>query len=464
MKNKNTLQRLSCFSDKLYYFKKTGLLFCCFIYVGSWTYAQSIPTPLHTYQSPDFIGLLDSSIYQQYPFIKFNKNHYQFYTENSPTFEHLFTKFRQLVYQKKGRLNFYQIGGSHIQADIYTQVVRQFTHNYWDGIPGARGLVFPFNLAGSNNPWNYQFTSNNHWTGYRSVRSRPDSVDYGLVGDAISCSDTYITLQFKYQQPKIETPITHIRLYHNKGIIPYRFYYQIDKGIVLKQNTNTEEGYTDTYFSNSVKSFIIHFIQKEDTILATLSHKSLFIYGLYLDNNLPGVAYSGIGANGADLDAYLNNPNFIQQLSDFPPDFFAIAIGTNDGNVPYHNFYPEIYKAKMDTLIRWVLKANADCAILLTVPNDAYFESKIPNPNIAREKKALIALAKKYQIPIWDLYGIMGGLGSSQTWYEYQLMRKRKIHFTTDGYRLYGKLYFAAFLKWLAQMENRKYPCLIKND
>ncbi|HEU0228814.1 MAG TPA: GDSL-type esterase/lipase family protein, partial [Arachidicoccus soli] len=375
-------------------------------------------TPLDDYKNPDFIHVLDTAIQSKYLFIHFNENHYEFLSANSPNFEHLFFKISQLVRYKGSKLNFYQIGGSHIQADIYTGVVRSYLQNYWQDLPGARGLVFPFELAGSNNPWNYIFSSKNKWTGYRSVLEQPDSVDYGLEGDAIACSDNYITLKFEYRDKTKGQNITHIRLYHNKGNLPYRFYYQIDKGIVLNQKTNTEEGYTDTYFSKPIHTFVLHFVKKKAEAIKDIKYKSLFIYGLYLDNNLPGISFSGIGSNGASLETYIHNPNFIQQLSDFPPDFFAIAIGTNDGNVPAADFRPEEYKAKMDTLIQLVLKSNPNCAILLTVPNDAYFENKIPNVNMAKERKALMELAVQHDIPIWDLYGIMGGLGSSETWYK----------------------------------------------
>lgn len=444
--------------------KNKGIFLLFLLVISTFSFAQENTSSLNKYKNKSFVGEMDTSLQTTYPFIHFERNNYRFFTPNSPNFEYLFFKLQQLVNYKKGQLNFYQIGGSHIQADIYTNVMRQQLHQYWKNVPGARGLIFPFGLAGSNNPWNYSFHSKNHWTGYRSVVNRPDSVDFGLDGDAITSSDTYIQLQFNYKNPIKGTPITHIRLYHNKGNMPYRFYYQVDKGMVLTQKTNQKEGFTDTYFSQPVKSFTLHFIQKSDSAIADIPSKNLFIYGFYLGNQLPGIVFSGIGSNGASLDTYLENPNFEKQLADFPPDFFAIAIGTNDGNKPYDDFYPLAYKAKMDSLIQLVLQANPKCAILLTVPNDSYFEVTQLNKNIAREREMLIELAKKYKFPIWDLYGIMGGLGSSQTWYEHHLMRPHKIHFTADGYRLYGNLYFAAFIKWIDQMEKRHTHSILHRD
>jgi hypothetical protein len=54
---------------------------------------------------------------------------------------------------------------------------------------------------------------------------------------------------------------------------------------------------------------------------------------------------------------------------------------------------------------------------------------------------------------VWDLYGLMGGLGSSKTWQRNQLMRSDKIHFTQKGYHFKGELFIDAFLKYIDQMD-----------
>jgi hypothetical protein len=54
---------------------------------------------------------------------------------------------------------------------------------------------------------------------------------------------------------------------------------------------------------------------------------------------------------------------------------------------------------------------------------------------------------------VWDLYGIMGGLGSSKTWKINKLMRSDLVHFTHQGYHFKGELYIDALLKFMDQME-----------
>ena len=76
------------------------------------------------------------------------------------------------------------------------------------------------------------------------------------------------------------------------------------------------------------------------------------------------------------------------------------------------------------------------------------------NKNIARERDVIIELAEEYNMAVWDLYGLMGGLGSSKTWRNNELMRGDMIHFTFQGYHFKAELYLDALLKYMDQFED----------
>ena len=222
-----------------------------------------------------------------------------------------------------------------------------------------------------------------------------------------------------------------------------------DEILVIKVTQNLELGYSDIYFCDPVETLNIQFCR-------TQRHApELEIHGFLMMNDLPGFSYTSIGVNGAGLYTYLDNIRFEEQLRTYPPDFFAYSVGTNDGNVPYADFNPEVYKSNLEMMMQIALRANPDCALLLTVPNDSYYRRRYLNRNIAREREVIIELAEKYDMAVWDLYGIMGGLGSSKTWKVNQLMRGDLIHFTQEGYHFKGALYIDALLKFMDQMERR---------
>jgi lysophospholipase L1-like esterase len=405
-------------------------------------------SPLNTYFFPAFLNI-DTNLHHKYPFINFSENCFRFYTPNSKNWEKLYRDFGAMVNSKDRKLNFYHIGGSHLQADIYTHDIRTYMQTHWNDLPGERGLIFPFDLAKTNNPWNYEFRSPNVWKNYRSVNARPEGVDFGLLGAVVECDDSVISVRFRYEKTDTRPGFTRLRIYHNKGYFPYELNFGEHEILVVDTYHNEALGYTETIFTDPVDTFDLQFIR------TSTKPFNLQVHAFQLSNAHPGVSYTAIGINGAGLYTYLANKNFEEQLKESPPDFFAFSVGTNDANVPYGSFKPEVYKRNLENLILKVLRANPNCAILLTVPNDAYFKKQYPNKNVARQREMIIELAKKYEFPVWDFYGVMGELGSSKRWMTADLMRPDFVHFTAIGYHLKAELFIDAFEKWLQQMEKR---------
>lgn len=421
-------------------------LFCLPLLASS----QDSLVSLAEYANPDFRNM-DTSYQSTYPFVHYEVNNYKFHSERSPNFETLYRKLTDMIATKKGKLNFYHIGGSHIQADIYSHDAREFLESNWEGLQGERGFVFPFDLARTNNPANYEFSSPNKWRAYRSVVHSPlkHNIDYGLLGAMITCADSAITIKFKHDRTKVASPINHIRIYHNIGDFPYWMHFGADELLVWKTIHNPEVGYTDVYLTDPVDTLNIQFQRTAQHV------PELEIYGFIMMNDQPGISYTSIGINGAGLYTYLGNKRFEEQLKSYPPDFFSYSVGTNDGNTTYARFKPEVYKRNLEKMMQMALRANPDCALLLTVPNDSYYRRRSLNKNIARERTVIRELAEEYKMAVWDLYGVMGELGSSKTWKNNKLMRSDLVHFTSEGYHFKGELYIDAFLKYMDQMESK---------
>lgn len=404
--------------------------------------------PLSTYCFPNFQEI-DSADVLNYAFIDPSVNHFRFYCENSTNWELLAQRMDSLIQFKQGKMHFYHIGGSHLQADIYTHDIRTFLQSNWEGIPGERGMVFPFKLAHTNNPSNYEFTSPNTWTAFRSVTTNPSTLDYGVMGAAITCNDSVINLYFRHNRSSVQPPFTTVRILHNKGELPFDINFGGDEILVESIVQNPNLGYSEITFSDPIDVLDVQFSRKNQLSL------ELEIYGFQFLNELPGISYTSIGVNGAGLYTYLGCKNFEEQLAIYPPDFFAFSVGTNDGNVPYDQFDPQVYKRNLEKMIQKVLRVNPNCAILLTVPNDSYYHQRYLNRNIAREREMIIELAETYRAAVWDFYGIMGELGSSKLWKNSGLMQSDLVHFTTNGYHLKGELFTDSFLKFLRQMHER---------
>ncbi len=423
-------------------------LFALLLLFSVSTFSQTKKS-LNKYHFAGFL-MLEKAYDSLFPFVRYEKNNFAFYTPVAPNHKGFYDKFERVIKQKQGKLNLYHLGGSHLQADIYTHDIRTFLQTHWQGLAGERAWVFPFNLAHSNNPGNYRFESDNTWKGYRSAKQKQAHIpyDYGLLGYVMTTKDSVANLHFYYRKTEVKPPIQHIKILHNRGAFPYEINFGDKEQFVIKSVHNPRVGSTDVYFSIPIYEFDLQFVKTTDL------DEELEIYGFLLTNDEPGFSYSAIGVNGAGLYTYLDNRRFKEQLEMYPPDMFVFSVGTNDGNVPYNKFHPETYKSNLIKMIDLVLSVNPDCAIFLTVPNDSFYKRRYLNRNIARERKIIVEVAKKYQLPVWDLYGLMGELGSSKIWLKNQLMRPDLIHFTFEGYHFKGKLFIDAFMKYLKEMED----------
>ncbi|MEY3086346.1 MAG: hypothetical protein RLZ93_265 [Bacteroidota bacterium] len=396
----------------------------------------------------DSLSKVEQEIARTYPFIEVQCNQFQFFGNESPNWMLLNRELSQMIESGKGKLNFYHIGGSHLQADIYSHDFRTFLQSNWPGLSGERGLVFPYNLAHTNNPSNYDFSSPNTWRGYRSVTQRSEDFDYGLSGAAITCADSLVVINFKHLRTLVKPPFDRLRIYHNTGEFPYELNFGDQELLVTDVAHYPEMGYTEVRFSDHLDSLDLLFVKKINTPFA------LELFGFEFLNDLPGITHTAIGINGASLPTYLANTNFSRDLQLRPPDLFILSVGTNDAHCSYDAFDPLVYKANLEKLILQILESNPNCAILLTVPNDDYYMRKYPNRNTARQREVIFQLAAQYQMAVWDFYGIMGELGSSKTWKTAGLMQADYVHFTGTGYHLKGTLLIEAFKKNLSSLHN----------
>ena len=61
---------------------------------------------------------IDTNAMNQFPFIDFDQNYFQFPSDSNPNWDYLYENLDSMILLKDRKLQFYHIGGSHIQADI----------------------------------------------------------------------------------------------------------------------------------------------------------------------------------------------------------------------------------------------------------------------------------------------------------------------------------------------------------
>ncbi|KPK85270.1 MAG: hypothetical protein AMS27_07840 [Bacteroides sp. SM23_62_1] len=374
---------------------------------------------------------------ESYDFIRYDLNRFNFYG-NDTNYTHLHQLYDDLILKGEGKMKIVHIGGSHIQADIYSNRMRKRLQTFHPGMNGGRGFVFPYSIAGTTNPSNYYVRYSGEWESCRNVETKKQCV-LGLSGILVATHDTTASFSIKLSD-RADT-------YYDFNII--RIFYENDSASfnleastscnIMEVIENKELGYRLYKLDRYTDSVCL-------SVKKTNSFQDHFIfYGMSLETEDPGVVYHSIGINGAKLTSYLRCNLLEEHLKALEPDWIILSIGTNDAN--YRYFKPEEYKQHYDSLISIITRAIPGAAILLTVPNDSYLYRRYVNRNTEEVKKVIEEIAVNYNCGVWDFYTIMGGLNSIVAWQHFNLAARDRIHFTVSGYLLMGDLFFDAFLK-----------------
>ncbi len=372
-------------------------------------------------------------------FMTFENNIIIFPNGNSlPLF---YEKLDRLLFDGEGYINILHIGGSHVQAGVFTESIRNNLLSAYPHINSGLGIIFPFSAAKTNNPHPYKTTYQGKWSSYRNV-NKEIVYPLGLNGILLVSQDEEAAFSISMRkQDSLRFDFNIIRLlgYCDSGRVkPY-----------IHTAKETVEGVYDSVsksylfvLTEYVDSFSVSFHQVIDSLW-----EPFYIRGLLLDNQLPGITYHSVGVNGASVPSYLKCDYLEKDLAFIKPDLCVFAIGINDASGD--SFDTVAFKQNYDALIRRIRSVSPDCEFVFITNNDSYQRHRRKyhnNANGLLAKQAFYQLAEKYHAGVWDLFTLMGGLRSMKQWEAQGLAQRDKVHFTSQGYKLLGNLFYNALI------------------
>lgn len=385
---------------------------------------------------------VSQGIYQisnSYPFIELYKNNLQFYGDSSQ-FNTVFQKIDSLAFLGKGKLSILHIGGSHVQGGTLQRTLRSKFNNIVPGIGGERGFFFPYKMAHSNMPTDYNVEFTGEWTGSRCTK-KSSVRTWGMSGYNATTSDSSSQIKIYMEDEEGE----------NYRFNKVRIFYQMDYD---SYPTQLDSIYGDASSTvDSVGQFVEYsFDRTYDTLSfsvfktdAIQTHFTL--RGIQYITDESGITYHTIGVNGASVPNYLHCDDFENEISYLAPNLVIFGIGINDAHGSSTNrFIQQEYEDNYRELISWFKKANPDVNFIFLTNNDSYYRKQYPNQSVYKVVKAMKNLAKENNGVVWDLFEIMGGIGSIKLWQKTGLAKADKVHFTTQGYQLQSDLFFETFL------------------
>ncbi len=378
-------------------------------------------------------------------FARFERNQI-LYPGDSLAMERFFTKLDSVLFLGLGNVSIMHIGGSHVQAGVFTQQFRNDLLSISTDLIGGQNFVFPFAAGGTNNPSHFLVSSTGSWEYSRNAVLKKTDKRMGLAGATITTSDASASVSIVSRECR-PTPLSPVFEFNKVTLVGFSETENVTPVIGYKGDTvkGSFNDYQSTY------TFQLPAFTDSICIFFEAMPGEFTLQGVLLENGMPGISVHGVGVNGASVPSYLRCDDFERDLNLIRPDLIIFGIGINDA--AENDFDATVFKNNYDELINVIKRVNPDCALLFVTNNDSYKRVKVKrktrykvNPNGSIVERAFLEMGKQYNAAVWNQFDIMGGLRSMKDWENAGLAQKDKVHFTSSGYKLVGDLLYNALI------------------
>jgi len=414
---------------------------------------------------------------------------------NTKALDKFFEKLYLLETAKTGKIRVVHIGDSHIQADLFTGVIRKNLQDKFGN--GGLGFSFPHNLARTNGSYFIRYSSNESWNNHRITKEKNGS-PIGLSGISLTTKAKDFAVEinvkdnaYQFNTLKIISPnnasmfdvATSSKTIVLESNVPKKIKHKIKNGeaisiIADKYNISVAElkranglksdkiraGKTLKIPTNEMqkrsvkRSQFIPLSLNEETnahtfhsetpmdkiyLIPNKATNSFALNGLVFENDAPGITYSAIGVNGAKASDYNKYPLFFDQVPALEADLIIVSLGTNE---TFDKMPVQDYMNQLNTFIAKIKakNPNAEVLVMSTPPSLLYRRSL--NHFADDYARAVNTQATTVNHASWDLFAIMGGMYGVNRNYRQGLMSGDKVHYSKAGYEKQGALFSEALL------------------
>lgn len=355
-------------------------------------------------------------------------------------FMEFYRKLEHLLNEGEGCVNMLHIGGSHVQAGFFSHRVRTHLATQLPSTIGGRGLLFPYSALRTNAPKGYELKAQGQWTGQRCLASALEA-PLGLSGAQVTTRDSSacLVLSLTSLAPWMPTRLRLLGEAESDSILPVLL---CGEQTIMPQ-TDDKPGYCFALPSDADTCVIAFRGIRQNSL-------GFRVRGILPEGHTSGITYTASGINGAAVPSWLRCSKFEEELALLPPDLVIFGIGINDANVLPQKFDAEQFKANYRELIRRIRQVSPSCCFVFITNNDCWLNVKGYrhrfNRNTPLVQQAMRQLAKECDGAVFDVFSLMGGLGSSSAWVRAGLQRPDHIHFSAAGYELLGDLLYNALV------------------
>lgn len=415
---------------------------------------------------------------------------------NTAALQKFFDKLYTLEVTGKGKVNVLHVGDSHIQADLFTGVIRKNLQAKFGN--AGLGFSFPYNLAKTNGNHFIRYSSNESWSSYRNINPLNGN-PVGLSGIALTTNAKDFAVEINVKDPAYEFNTLKIITPQNQNLfdvatssktivlesnVPKKITHKIKKGEAISiiadkynisvaelkranglKNNNIRAGKTLRIPTNEMQKksikrseFIPLALTQQDGVysyynaetikkmylLPNKSASKFALNGLVFEKDTPGITYSSIGVNGAKFSDYNKYPLFFDQVPALRPDLVIVSLGTNE---TFDKMEVTAYMAQLNLFVEAIKQKNPDAEILVMTPPPSLLYRRSLNTFAADYARDINAQSEIKQHAVWDLFSVFGGLYGVNRNYRQGLMAGDKVHYSKTGYEKQGTMFSDALLQ-----------------
>jgi lysophospholipase L1-like esterase len=332
-------------------------------------------------------------------------------------------------------LRLLHIGDSHIQADFFSGETRRLLSNWLLDDETSRGFTFPYQIAGTNNPDDYNVSWKGEWKRIRPIDSQTNEL-LGVAAIAVSTYDknSEFTLTLNRQQVN-PCSFDYVKIYFsstNSSVAPF---IKNDGELI-----EVSKGFVAFKLKNPNDSLTIGLTWNGNTQVDTFT-----LFGMELLNSQSRLFYHAAGVNGANVGTFLRSQNFCEHLSQLNPHVVIVSLGTNDAYSDVFN--SQIFAKNLRQLVTNIQATLPQSIVILTTPGDHLINRERKNEALNEVQDQIYNLAAEMNCGVWDFYQVMGGAGSINSWAQMGMCSNDMLHFNRKGYQMQGALLFDALVK-----------------
>jgi lysophospholipase L1-like esterase len=329
-------------------------------------------------------------------------------------------------------------GDSHVQGGRFTGEVRRSLQARFGG--AGRGLLFPYGRARSFDPAGFTSEAAGAWTGINVVGLPPPGT-LGLLGYALHGTAPAASLRIGWKEELVSATPLGLRIWHSCA--PGAPLPLVD-GTPATTATCRAGGWTTSTWELRPGATGFH--------LTLAGTGPWTLHGFELADGAPaGIRYHAAGVVGAQFTQLAAQAALVlEQLQALEPDLVVFSYGTNEAYAK--DLDTLAYAATVRDLLATVRSRMPNTAVVVMTPPDTRAQGRIPpfQPAVLR---ALRTAAASTGTAFFDLHAAMGGDGALAAWHAAGLAARDRLHFTPDGYALQGRLFAAALLERLQQLQ-----------